>query len=95
MATGRELYGVMAAEGAVGGFVVASGGFTENAKRFAEGRAIELVSTELVLGMIGKTSDAGHQRGPIQSMPVCPKCGKLMVKRTAKRGDNSGSTFWG
>ncbi|MFZ5582594.1 MAG: restriction endonuclease [Pseudomonadota bacterium] len=95
VATVRELYGVMAAEGAVGGFVVASGEFTEDAKRFAEGRAIELVPAELVLSMIGETSDAGHQRASSQSIPDCPKCGKPMVKRTAKRGGNSGSMFWG
>ena len=25
----------------------------------------------------------------------CPKCGELMVLRTAKRGDNQGKQFWG
>jgi restriction system protein len=39
----RELYGVMAAEGAVGGFVVTSGSFSMDAKRFASGRNIELI----------------------------------------------------
>src|SRR5574340_65233 len=39
----RELYGVMAASGAAGGFVVTSGVFTREAKDFAEGRNIELV----------------------------------------------------
>ena len=95
VATVRELYGAMAAEGAVGGFVVASGEFTEDAKRFADGRAIELVSTKLVLSMIGETRDAGYQRTRSQTTPDCPKCGKPMVKRTAKRGGNSGSMFWG
>lgn len=51
VATVRELYGVMAAEGAVGGFVVTSGAFTHDAKRFAEGRSIELVPTETLLAM--------------------------------------------
>ena len=27
--------------------------------------------------------------------PLCPKCGNLMVLRTAKRGDNKGNQFWG
>ena len=27
--------------------------------------------------------------------PLCPKCGNLMVLRTAKRGDNRGNQFWG
>jgi restriction system protein len=39
----RELYAVMAAEGAVGGFVVTSGTFSMDAKRFASGRNIELI----------------------------------------------------
>jgi len=39
----RELYGVMTAQGAVGGFVVTSGGFTAEAAKFAEGTNIDLV----------------------------------------------------
>lgn len=39
----RELYGVMAAQGAVGGFVVTSGNFSKEAQDFAEGRNIELI----------------------------------------------------
>jgi len=39
----RELYGVMAAKGAAGGFVITSGKFTEDAKAFATGRNVELI----------------------------------------------------
>lgn len=39
----RELFGVMAAEGAIGGFVVASGEFTPDAKEFADSRSIDLI----------------------------------------------------
>jgi len=39
----RELYGAMAAEGAVGGFVITSGRFTNPAKEFASGRNLQLV----------------------------------------------------
>lgn len=41
--TVRELYGVMAAKGAAGGFVVTSGSFTEEAQQFAKGRNVQLV----------------------------------------------------
>lgn len=41
--TVRELYGVMAAQGAAGGFIVTSGQFTKDAKAFASGRNIELI----------------------------------------------------
>lgn len=30
-----------------------------------------------------------------QQSLLCPKCGSLMVLRTAKRGDNRGNQFWG
>lgn len=43
VATVRELYGVMAAQGAAGGFVVTSGRFTREAEAFAAGRNIQLV----------------------------------------------------
>ena len=26
---------------------------------------------------------------------ICPRCGKSMVLRTAKKGENSGNKFWG
>ncbi len=96
VATVRELYGVMAAEGAVGGFVVASGEFTEEAKKFAEGRAIELISTDAMLRMVEETGEPYSPAArPATAVPDCPKCGGAMVRRTAKRGDNAGSSFWG
>lgn len=30
-----------------------------------------------------------------ESVKTCPKCGKLMVLRTAKKGENVGQQFWG
>jgi len=39
----RELYGVMAAQGAASGFVVTSGQFTAEASQFADGRNIHLI----------------------------------------------------
>lgn len=39
----RELYGVMAAKGATGGFVVTSGRFTADAVEFASGRNVRLI----------------------------------------------------
>ncbi|MCC5829300.1 MAG: topoisomerase DNA-binding C4 zinc finger domain-containing protein [Phycisphaeraceae bacterium] len=32
---------------------------------------------------------------PIAAAPECPKCGKPMAKRTARRGKNPGQSFWG
>jgi restriction system protein len=48
----RELYGVMAAKGAAGGFVVTSGRFTEDATAFASGRNIKLIDGPQLHGLI-------------------------------------------
>jgi restriction system protein len=48
----RELYGVMSARGAVGGYVVSSGIFSSEAKRFAQGRNIELWDGAKLKGLI-------------------------------------------
>lgn len=92
----RELYGVMAAERAVGGFVVASGDFTPDAEAFAEGRSIELVDARKLRRLIG-----GHQATkpttvvPTVTSPACPTCGGHMVERAVKKGPNAGKQFWG
>jgi restriction system protein len=93
--TVRELFGVMAAERAVGGFVVASGAFTEEARRFAEGRSIELLGTGELLSLISETADKIAAQPPATSDPVCPSCGARMIRRTARRGSAEGSKFWG
>ncbi len=48
----RELYGVMAAHGAAGGFVVTSGSFTNDADAFAAGRNVTLVDGDGLRRMI-------------------------------------------
>lgn len=50
--TVRELYGVMAARGAAGGFVVTSGRFTNDARLFTQGRNLQLVDGPRLLAMI-------------------------------------------
>ena len=102
----RELYGVMAAGGAAGGFVVTSGAFTPEAKSFAEGRNIDLIDGSELTAMIKKvqqrlqatntTAKPALQNAPAATAnPICPKCGSVMVKRTAKQGANTGKAFWG
>ena len=48
----RELFGVMAAQGATGGFVVTSGVFTKDARHFVEGRNIDLIDGTALQKMI-------------------------------------------
>lgn len=102
----RELYGVMAAGGAVGGFVVTSGVFTHEAKSFAEGINVDLIDGAELTAMIKNiqrqpqsiivtTQPALQPDLATAENPSCPKCGIAMVKRTAKQGSNMGKTFWG
>ncbi len=44
----RELFGVMAAQGAVHGYVVTTGKFTSEARKFAQGRNISLIDGQAV-----------------------------------------------
>ena len=41
------------------------------------------------------TASATEYRGPSDDSPHCPACNAVMVKRTARRGANAGSEFWG
>jgi len=101
----RELYGVMAARGATGGFVVTSGRFTPEAISFADGRNVTLVDGSKLYGLIRQASaQTSLQRPaatPVQpnlapmDASTCPLCSKSMVRRTAKRGRNAGGEFWG
>jgi len=103
----RELYGVMAAKGAVGGYVVTSGVFTADAKAFADGRNVELIDGERLRRMIqsvqsleSKAATPGgvnraQPRPDESATPVCPKCGSAMVRRIARCGANAGADFWG
>ena len=60
--TVRELYGVMAAKGATGGFVVTSGRFTADAKDFAQGRNIELIDGPRLFAMIQRARQVQSQQ---------------------------------
>lgn len=104
----RELYGIMAAKGAAGGYVVTSGRFTKEATDFASGRNISLVdgaALHALIGDVGPRPVAGRaqafwsntrQTGQgSETVPACPSCGSTMVRRTAKRGANAGKVFWG
>ena len=98
--TVRELYGVMAAEGASGGFVVTSGVFTGEARAFAAGRNIELMDGKALHALIAgvRVPNRVASVPPVVTTagtPACPVCQSAMVKRTAKRGANSGNAFWG
>lgn len=89
----RELYGVMNAEHAEAGIIVTSGTFSEDAEAFARGKPIELVNGRALEALLAHAHGVGEAQPAAE--PECPKCGGAMVLRTAKRGANAGSQFWG
>jgi restriction system protein len=96
----REHLGVMVSQGAAGGFIVTSGVFTEEARRFAETSSIRLIDGDRLAAMI-KSAKANTSLSPLSkpearsAMVTCPACGADMVERKATRGTNAGGTFWG
>lgn len=91
----RELYGVMAADGANRGIVVTSGGYTPDALDFARGNPLELIDGPRLVRLIG---DVKRETGGLPSESEgmqCPQCGNTMILRTAKQGHTIGNQFWG
>lgn len=124
VSTVRELYGVMAAHGVAGGFVVTSGRYTQEASAFANGRNIQLIDGPALMNLLreARNKDGGHPSASnlsvpqaaaspdrhteatgmtkamaptVSAEPPCPRCGKPMVQRVAKRGIAVGKVFWG
>ena len=97
----RELYGVMAARGAAGGFVVSSGVFTAEARAFARGCNIDLIDGAALKRMIAAVQPAlarpaaSPPAAAPAADPLCPRCGSAMRRRVARRGANAGKAFWG
>ena len=102
----RELYGVMAAKGATGGFVVTSGTFTSDAIAFASGRNVKLIDGQRLFGLLKQARQsvsAQSTNAPslsdasslAEAVLPCPICSADMVKRTAKKGASAGAQFLG
>ena len=106
----RELYGVIASEGAAGGFVVTSGRFTQEARRFAQNCRVELIDGETLAQLIQEVGGTRREgllvarvgEAQLRAMPhsvltskSCPECGSPMKERVAKRGRFAGQAFYG
>ena len=106
----RELFGVMTAEGADSAIFITSGGYTSDALKFAEGKPIELIDQHGFLDLVRcfqKELQDHYGVEPVNAYtneempaaakipPNCPMCQSPMKLRTAKRGKNAGSQFWG
>ena len=98
----QQMFGIMTAEKADEVIIVTSGRFTDEARAFASGKPIQLLDGPNLLGLV-RSVQAGREAGPKAEPepaqapipPRCPRCGKEMVLRTARRGSQAGGKFWG
>ena len=71
----------------------------ENLRLFAVKLAAMHQSVDIdYVAKFGLTQDEPAVEEPVAEYgetPVCPKCGKDMVRRTVKKGDNAGKAFYG
>jgi len=65
-------------------------------KRFAEALARHHKPGSIdYLAKLGLKETATPPESTPETVPDCPKCGKAMMLRTAKKGKNTGNQFWG
>jgi restriction system protein len=98
----REMFGIMTAERVDEATIVTSGRFTNDAQSFAQGKPIRLVDGPRLLKLVKQVQDSSHESStPTEATaepdtpPFCPVCGKVMILRTARHGQNAGNQFWG
>ncbi|MBM79447.1 MAG: hypothetical protein CMJ78_02485 [Planctomycetaceae bacterium] len=101
----RELLGVVTSESADEGVLITSGSFTPETIQFASKNEITLIDGAALSKMIraaqaGRKSEVNQPAFPTTESegpqtPQCPNCNSTMVLRTARKGANSGSQFWG
>lgn len=107
----RELLGVMASEGAAGGYVITSGQFTKDAVAFAKNNRIQLFDGSMLQKILRATpkhvyrakpstqqraaSEAVDPNSQQNETKMCQRCGAPMVERIAKKGNRVGQKFWG
>jgi len=94
----RALYGVMAAERIPHGIFLTTTDFTSEAKDFAKGKPLQLISASEFLDLLQKLPDDKQKRlldfatSGDYTTPTCTRCGTKMVLRKSKK---DGNTFWG
>jgi restriction system protein len=94
----RELAGAIHKVGATGGVFVTSGDFTQPAKEFATGMAIELIDGKALVRRFSGSQDQPSMTPPGEPSAArsCPKCRKQMVWRaTGRKGQPLTKPFWG
>jgi len=97
----RELFGVMASEGVPQGVFMTTGEFTGEAKEFAKGKKLVLVTGSALFQSIKAMPEeiqakllAVATEGDYTT-PSCAKCDTKMVLRSSKKATGEGEEFWG
>jgi len=92
--TVREFFGILIHERAARGLIVTSGLFTQEAKKFAQGKPISLVDGEKLLNLLSRApGDTATNRYRISHLEwlisgeVCPLCSGRMIRRNGKFGE--------
>lgn len=103
----REMYGLLAHHSAAAVKIVAVGAYTVDARRFAQGKPIELIHGEALLAMVREVQTSATAKAvktatrpaasatpepTPSSNPICPKCGEDMVRRSNRQTKDQ---FWG
>lgn len=94
----REFLGALTDQRMAHGKLVTLQGFTADARALALKHGIEIIDEEVFLRMlrgIEADTDPAIQALLNDQRKFCPKCEQEMVLRTAGRGPNAGSRFWG
>jgi len=96
----REMYGLVTANRVHGAIIITSGMFTEDARRFAAGKPVDLVEGRRLADLVGsvqKNAAATPPDPPLiedSTAKLCPKCGAEMAIKTARQGKYAGQKFW-
>jgi restriction system protein len=94
----RALFGVMAAEQVPHGIYLTTSDFTSEARAFAEGKNLQLITGTGLIDLIRELSEESQQRlmdfatQGDYTTPTCARCGTKMVLRESKKDQ---SQFWG
>lgn len=97
----RELFGLMAAERVINGMFITTGDYSAEAREFAKGKNLRLITGERLLEVIKQLPVERKERllslarEGDYTTPTCPRCGTKMTIRESSKGRNAGNKFWG
>lgn len=97
----RDLLGTMTKHQYNQGMLMTTSEFTSNAREFAKGTKVTLVTGDMIVSKVNRLPDEDRKKllskildGDYKT-PTCPKCGIKMNLKTATKGPQAGKNFWG